>query len=104
MSAVPIEKAKPQPVMVVNIFGRVEETRSYNGSVYTRLVCPAASAYDKPSVVEIRSKRRIASKGEEITVSATLGGYPERPFYVTDKETGERVQVRPVSHTLDLVD
>lgn len=87
---------------VVQIQGKVLRVTRHNGSVYTQVVCPAADLYSKPAIVEVRSKTRWASVDEEITCSATLGGYPGRQYRVTDPDTGEVRAVNPVNLTLDL--
>lgn len=98
-SAKPATKA-----MQVTIFGRVQEVRAHKGVVYTRIVCPAKDQYSRPQVVEVRSKRRIGQRDDELDVLAELGGYTRAPFRMTDKETGETSMVTPVDLVLDAVE
>ena len=88
----------------VSIMGKVVRVRRYEQFFYTAVICPAVDVYSKPQVVEIRSKLRFAENDEEITVIAVLGGYEGKPYQVTDRETGERRQLVPVHHFLDLVE
>lgn len=105
MSAVlnPVSSIKPAH-MLVSVLGRIESARSFDGRTFTKLTCPAADAYSKPQVVEVRSSRRLGQRGEEITVSCQLGGYNRKAFESKDRETGEITRVVPVDHTLDLVE
>lgn len=103
MSAVqPIAPATAKAVpMRVLIVGKVEHTRLYDGKRHTRIITPAADAYSRPQVVEVRSSAKLASVGEETEVFCRLGGYTRKPYRVTDKDTGETVMVTPVDMTLD---
>lgn len=96
----------PQTIrpMQVMVRGRVDASRSHEGTRYTRITTPAPDAYSRPQVVEIRSKQQLGAKGEEVTVLATLGGFTRKPFKATDKSTGEISMVTPVDMTLDAVD
>jgi hypothetical protein len=98
-----IASARRTP-MLVNIVGKVEAVRRYEGKSYTRVVCPAPDLYSRPSVVEIRSSARIGAKDEEINIEARLSGYMRKPYQITDKETGEVTKLIPVDHTLELVE
>lgn len=107
MSALPTEINKARPSlrpMEVSITGRIEEVQRYEGTYNTRIICPAADQFSQPQNVKVRSKTRIGSKEEMVTVVARLGGYKRKPFKATDKETGEIATVVPVDMTLDLVD
>jgi hypothetical protein len=90
--------------MQVVIAGRIDASRRYDGSTYTRILTPAPDAYSRPQVVQVRSKGRLGEKGEEITVRAQLGGFVRKAYKFTDKETGEVMTVTPVDHSLDLVE
>lgn len=105
MDAVKLESARAQarPMSVV-IVGRIEDTKTHEGTRYTRVKCPAADAYSKPQEIEIRSKVRIGDKGDEGKWTAILGGYMRKPYTVRDDKTGEITKVHPVELTLDLVD
>lgn len=87
--------------MQVLIMGRVESVRSHDGTRYTQILCPAADAYSRPQVVEVRSKQPIGPKGDEVRVVCQLGGYSRKPFEFKDKSTGEITKVVPVDMTLD---
>lgn len=94
---------KPLPMQVL-IVGRIESMRRYEKNTFTRVLSPAPDPYSRPQTIDIRSKQRIGQPGEEISVVGKLGGYPRKPYRVTDKETGEIVTVQPVEHTVDLVE
>lgn len=107
MSALPTEITKARSSvrpMEVTITGRIEEVQRYEGTYNTRIICPAADEFSQPQNVKVRSKTRIGSKEEMVTITARLGGYKRKPFKATDKETGEIATVVPVDMTLDLVD
>lgn len=93
-----LAKAKPMQVLVI---GKVDAIRRYDGKTYTRVLTPAADAYSRPQVLEIRADRKIGERGEEISVPCQLGGFTRKPFRVTDKDTGETSMVTPVDMTLD---
>lgn len=93
----------PQPMRVI-VMGRVEGSKTYDGKRYTQIMTPAADAYSRPQLIEVRSKSRIADKGEEISVACILGGYQRKAYDVKDKKTGEIQTVVPVEHTLDLIE
>jgi hypothetical protein len=107
MSAV-ANNIQPMPaskrLMEVTVKGRIEAARRHEKKHYTRLVTPAADAYSRPQVVEVRSNQRLGQQGDEITVDCKLGGYTRKPFRSTDKETGETQMVTPVDMTLDAND
>lgn len=91
---------KPMHVLV---FGKVENVRSYDKSIYTTVICPATDQYSSPSVVTIKSAKRIGQREEEIRQLCKLGGYRRKPFKFTDKETGEMSMVTPVDITLEAI-
>lgn len=107
MSAV-MENIKPlagaRRFMEVTIKGKIEAARRHEKKHYTRLITPAADAYTRPQVVEVRSNQRLGQQGDEITVDCKLGGYTRKAFRSTDKETGETSMVTPVDMTLDAVE
>ena len=105
MSALPntITPIKPVPMHVM-VVGRIDASRSHDGTRYTRVLTPAPDAYSRPQTVEIRSKQKLGDRGEEISVTAKLGGYTRKPFRSVDKETGETTMVTPVDLTLDAVE
>ncbi|NHZ93927.1 single-stranded DNA-binding protein [Massilia sp. CCM 8733] len=88
--------------MVVMVVGRLEGSKSYEGKRYTQVMTPAADAYSRPQLVEIRSKGRLGEKGDEISCHCVLGGFQRKAYETKDKQTGEIVKVVPVEHTLDL--
>lgn len=90
--------------MEVTISGRIEEVQRFEGIYATRIITPAPDEYSSPQNVKVRSKTRIGSRDELVTITARLGGYKRKPFKATDKESGEIVNVIPVDMTLDLVD
>ncbi|GAQ30846.1 single-stranded DNA-binding protein [Ralstonia insidiosa] len=98
--------AKPNTVkpMQVVVRGRIESTRSFEGTRYTRIMTPAADAYSRPQVVEVRGKQRLGERGEEVTVLCNLGGFQRKPYRVTNKDTGEVETVTPCDMTLDVIE
>jgi hypothetical protein len=90
--------------LAVLIVGKVTRVRRYEKSVYTTIICPAKDEYSRPSVVEIRSKARFAEKDETTRVNCELGGWEGKSYTITDKESGERLALIPVTLFLDLVE
>lgn len=90
--------------MEVLVIGKVLRTRRHEQYTYTTVITPAADAYSKPSVVEVRSKQRFAERDEETQFTARLGGYEGRAYRVTDRDTGEQKTLIPVNMYLDLVE
>jgi len=88
----------------VLVKGKVEASRRFDGKRYTRIITPAADAYSRPQVVEVRSVAKLGDVGDETEVTCRLGGYTRKPFRTTDKETGETSMVTPVDLTLDAVE
>lgn len=88
--------------MHVVVIGRIEGSKAYEGKRYTQVMTPAADAYSRPQLVEIRSKARLGEKGDEISCQCLLGGFQRKAYETKDKQTGEVVKVIPVEHTLDL--
>lgn len=92
------------PPMRVFIKGRVEASRMHEGVRYTRVITPAPDAYSRPQMLEVRSRSKIGERGEDVQFVAVLGGFQRKAYSYTDKDTGERLSVVPVDHTLDLVE
>ena len=107
MSAV-LENVKPLGstvrLMEVNVRGKIETSRRYEGNHYTRFITPAPDAYSRPQVVEVRSKNKLGQKDDEVSVTCKLGGFTRKPYRVTDKDTGEQLMLTPVDHTLDAIE
>lgn len=105
MSAVPniAPSAKVFPLQVL-VKGKVEASRRFDGKRYTRIITPAADAYSRPQVVEVRSVAKLGDLGDETEVTCRLGGYTRKPYRTTDKDTGETTMVTPVDLTLDAVE
>jgi hypothetical protein len=100
------DKKNPQTVKAMHVIvaGRIEGSKAYEGKRYTQVMTPAADAYSRPQLVEIRSKARLGEKGDEISCQCVLGGFQRKAYETKDKQTGEIVKVVPVEHTLDLVE
>lgn len=101
MSEVKPQGIKPNQVMVV---GRIEATRRYEGSHFSRVMTPAIDSYSRPQMLMIRSTASLGRKGDEIKALCQLGGFTRKPFEVTDKSTGEVEKVIPVDMTLELIE
>lgn len=97
-----VAQAKPVPMQVL-VKGKIDASRRHDGKTYTRLLTPAADAYSRPQVLEIRSSGKLGDRDEEVTVTCTLGGFTRKPFRFVDKDTGETTMVTPVDMTLDAV-
>jgi len=100
------QAGKPAKVvpMRVTIEGKIEAVRRWEGVRHTRIITPAPDRYSRPQVVEVRSKEQLGQAGDEITITAVLGGFMRKSFKVTDKNTGEVTTIQPVDMTLDAVD
>ena len=96
--------ARALPPMQVTIKGRIDARRRHDKTTYTRIVTPAPDPYSRPQTVEVRSRASLGQVGDEVTVTAILGGYTRKPFRSTDKDTGEQVMVTPVDLTLDALE
>lgn len=99
-----LSKASAPVPMQVYVVGRVEGSKFHDGVHYTQVLTPAADAYSRPQLLEVRGKRKVGQKGEEVNFYGMLGGYRRKSYQVKDKSTGELVTVEPVEHTLDLVE
>lgn len=89
---------------IVTVHGRVEEVQRYEGTYRTRLICPAPDSFSSPQKISVRSKTRLGSRDELVTATCRLGGYQRKPYRVTDKDTGESMNVVPVDMTLDFIE
>jgi len=100
------EEKKPSGILPMRVIvrGRLESMRRYEGKTYSHVMTPAADAYSRPQLVEIRSKSKLGEKGEEIIATCVLGGYSRKAYQAKDKATGEISTVVPVEHTLDLIE
>jgi len=100
------QAGKPAKVvpMRVTIQGRIEAMRSWGGVRHTRIITPSPDPYTRPQTVEVRSKEKLGERGDEITITAQLGGFLRKSFVVIDKNTGETSTVTPVDMTLDALD
>lgn len=103
MNTSTVSATAPAP-MEVRIKGKIDASRRHGDVRYTRILTPAPDAYSRPQTIEVRSKGQLGSKGEEVTVTATLGGYTRKAFKSIDKESGEITMVTPVDLTLDAVE
>jgi len=90
--------------MRVNVRGRVERMRRYEGTVYTTILTPAKDEYSRPNSIEIRSKGQVGAVGDDVNVFCLLGGFSERPRKWTNTDTGEVRTIHNVRMFLDLVD
>ena len=101
--AKPAQARQIHPLHVL-IVGRVEKVEVTNSTRSTEILCPAFDRYSTPEIVQIRSKRPIGTKGEEIQQWGRIGGFRGRPFDVTDKSTGEVRRARQVILTIDAIE
>ena len=83
--------------------GRIESASKFQDSVTTLIKTPAPDAYSYPSTIAVRSKSRLGTVGEEVTVTCRIGGVP-RTFKRVDKETGEEVTVRTADAYFNVIE
>lgn len=97
-----------KPVMVAIVHGKVKRVRRFNGidgkGYFTTIITPAPDEYSKPNAVEIWSKEKLADVDDITTVDVQLGGYEEKSYQYTDKETGEKGTAWPVKITLKAIE
>lgn len=108
MSALP-SQINPAPrrqnlMMEVTVTGRIEEVQRYDGSFFTRLVCPAPDQYSQPSYIKVHSKNRVGSTDDIVTLHCRLGGYKRAKYQTKPNKDGEVFSVVPVDMTLELID
>jgi hypothetical protein len=94
----------PSKAMEVMIRGKVVSARRHEAFHYTLVAIPSPDEWTGPQKVELRSKQKVGTRDEIVTVRARLGGFEGRPFKATDKETGEIRSARSVFHTLDVIE
>lgn len=92
-ATIPASNAVKQPLMVSHAIGRIEHVEKYQNNFHTLIKTPAEDAYSHPSTIPLRSKSRLGSVGDEISVNFRIGGVP-RTYQRKDKETGELIPAR----------
>lgn len=87
--AAAVQQLRTSVLCHMNIAGRIEAVRTYDGSTYTKVICPAKDAFSKPSVFEVRSDRKFGDIGSEFTTkTVSVSGYI-RDYTYEDKKTKE---------------
>lgn len=86
------------------IAGRIKEARKNGEFVHTVILIPAADEFSMPGVCEVSSKKRLGATGDDIQVIVDCTGYFGKPFQAIDKETGEKVNRRPVQNVYRAVE
>jgi len=99
----PLGSAQAKPMQVL-VRGRIEALRSHEGTRYTRIMTPAPDAYSRPQIVEVRGKKKLGERGDDVTVICSLGGYQRKPYQIKNKDTGELETITPVDMTLDVME
>lgn len=84
--------------------GRMVGQTLHEGHYYTRVLCPAATLYDQPSTIEVRSDKPIGIEGQEVTVLCRLDGFAQKPKTVVDPMTGKASQRVFVMHFVRAVE
>jgi len=98
-TAAPQKKSR---LLVAQIKGRIELSRQYQGSYYTRLTTPARDEFSKPSQFEIRSQQPLGDQGSVFQGFIELSGFlRDRKF--TDQKTGEIKEYTDKNVFFDLV-
>jgi hypothetical protein len=85
------------------IAGRVDEVRKAGRFFAHLIVLPAPDEYTSPATVEVIADARLGEAGGTWKGWVRLGGY-RRQFMATDKDTGERRQVRTADNKLYAVE
>lgn len=99
----PAAKLAVPALMEVLIKGKLGRARKYESNFYTSVTIPSPDAYQRPSVVEVRSATRLGDADEIVTLRCKLSGYNGKPYQWTDKDTGESRQVVPVHNVLEAI-
>lgn len=94
--------------MIVNITGKIEESRSAQGKYYTTVKLPGADEYDQPTPLELRSDRPLGEIGAIVTCRASLGGFYRKSYQrdEVDQRTGQIIgkrTIRPVVNALSVL-
>lgn len=88
--------------MIVNVHGRIENIRRYDGRVFTRIISPAADSYSAPAMVEIESKTTLGQLGDDWTGTCRVGGY--RNDYDTRDDNGDKRPVKSARNTIVVIE
>lgn len=91
------------PYGILLLRGRITDIALVGERVVHTIALPAASAYDRPEIVQVRSAQKLGERETEIECKARIGGYARKPYETTDPDTGRKRRVTPVTVTLDAV-
>lgn len=100
-----MSQTKEAPVSpgCVALFGRIERYVPVGDGLSVVLALPAPTNYDRPGFVQVKVPRRIGQKGDEVQITARVGGYNRKP-YERRGEGGVLETVQPCDNTLEWVD
>ena len=102
-TAIPASLAVKPVHMVFHAVGRIEHAEKYQNNFTTLIKTPAQDAYSYPPTIAVRSKSRLGSVGDEISIKCTISGVP-RTFQRKDKETGEITPARTADAYFSVVE
>lgn len=102
--AIALKPAGAPAYMIVTVRGKILRARRYLQDTLTAIVTPAKDEYSKPQIVQVRSKRKLGEIDEVVVVECEVGGYERKQYELTDKDSGEVTRIKPVEHTLDVVE
>lgn len=85
-------EVKHQPMQIL-VVGRIESSSQYQGTYSTLVRTPAPDEYSYPSLMPLRSKKRLGAAGDECAALCRASGIP-RTFERKDKNTGEITRVQ----------
>jgi len=81
-------------VLQTIVAGRIQSSRVHEGNQYTTITCPAKNEFSMPSVVEVKSKRKLGEVNSLLAPTpCAVSGYI-RLFTYPNKKTGEIMEGR----------
>lgn len=100
---IPASLAIKPALMVFHAVGRIEHAEKFQNNFTTLIKTPAQDAYSHPSTIAVRSKSRLGSVGDEVSIKCSIGGVP-RTFQRKDKETGEITPARTADAYFNVIE
>jgi hypothetical protein len=65
---------------------------------------PAASAFDKPQIIQVRSSRILGRAGDMWSGNVRIGGYARKAYERRDSRTGMIERITPADVVLDVAE
>jgi hypothetical protein len=91
------------PYGVMLLKGRITEIAKVGERIVHTIALPAASAYDRPEIVQVRAADKLGDRDMEVEMRCKVGGYARKAYEATDPDTGRKRRVVPVTVTLDAI-